>query len=367
MFATAEGNERGVRGESIYPVDFDHAGKIADDLIKKLLVHAMPEGTSMTCLIDCALLDGMMNLPFRLTPDDKSIQTYIATNAVVLSGCRGCENTCGSSRESYCTSAFLKALKNDPSATWISAVEQMKEAFAECKFQQVPHLSSTRVLDPDVKIKFSPVQNGASKRAILVGITHAGQDKMMELSSCHKEVDNMKRYLRANHGYTDDNMDVLMDDGKHELPLRDNILRAFDKLVEFTQPGDTCVFFFSGYGLSGMVNALVPFDSTLPIGSDEIWDRLIRPLPNGSNLICLMDCCKAVLQFPFVYQHPNANLGLFGAIVPTSLRKSLDVSQSLADSATWATFLSGLKDETKTTSGNVSADSHQLSAIVQAV
>lgn len=321
----------------------------------------------MTCLIDCPLSNGLMNLPFRLSPDEKSIQTFIATNAVVLSGFRGCENACGKSRESYCTSAFLKALQHDPSATWISVVEKMKKACEECKFQHVPHLSSTRVLDLDMKIEFSPVRNGASKRAILVGITHAGQDEIMELSSCHKEVDNMKQYLRGNHRYTDDNIDVLMDDGQHELPLRDNILRAFDKLVTSTQPGDTCVFFFFYHGLRGTVDALAPFDSNFPICSDEIWDRLIRPLPSGSNLICLMECCKAVLQFPFVYQHPDAHLGLFRAIVPSTLRQSLDMSQSLADSATWATFLSGLKDETKTTSGIVSADRRQLSAIVQTV
>ena len=67
----------------------------------------------MTCLIDYPQSGrGMLQLPFRVTARDESIQSYIRANVVVLSG--SVANPDDNSRERNQTLDFLKILENDP-------------------------------------------------------------------------------------------------------------------------------------------------------------------------------------------------------------------------------------------------------------
>jgi hypothetical protein len=52
-----------------------------------------------------------------------------------------------------------------------------------------------------------------------------------ELSGCHNDVVNMKEYIKDIHGFEESHITILMDDGKHTEPTRDNILAAYRKLV----------------------------------------------------------------------------------------------------------------------------------------
>ena len=338
--------------ESLCPMDVHTMGTIGSAHIKKHFVNAMPVDITMTCLIDCSNSGGWLDLPFRLQFDDKSMQSYIPTNAMVLSCCGDSSNSGKKEREGFGTCTFLNAIKNDPQSTWISVVNQMKELLDESKSRHLPHLSSTRFIDPSRKVTLSPTCSGASKRALLVGIRYTGQEGL-ELSRCHTDVENMQKYLSDTHGYTVDEIEILMDDddSKYTVPLRDTILQSFDSLVASTHAGDTRVFFFAGHGSLERVDALVPLDSYNWIRDDEILDRLIRPLPDGSNLICLLDCCRSVL--PLSYSYKPTNSGSLATMVQQSfrtktesLRKSFELSLP-NDSSPWTSFLSGLKQETK--------------------
>lgn len=56
----------------------------------------------------------------------------------------------------------------------------------------------------------------------------------------------MKEYIMNVHGFQEDNITVLMDDGEHELPTRENILAAYQKLVQEAEPGDAVFCHYSG-------------------------------------------------------------------------------------------------------------------------
>jgi len=63
------GDEEDGYDETLIPVDFDKKGQIRDDDLLKILVHPMPEGVTMTCLMDCCHSGTVLDLPYRFTAD----------------------------------------------------------------------------------------------------------------------------------------------------------------------------------------------------------------------------------------------------------------------------------------------------------
>jgi len=58
----------------------------------------------------------------------------------------------------------------------------------------------------------------------------------------------MVKYIKDVHGFTDDNITLLLDDGEHTEPTKANILKAYSDLVAATQPGDAVFTHYSGHG-----------------------------------------------------------------------------------------------------------------------
>lgn len=58
----------------------------------------------------------------------------------------------------------------------------------------------------------------------------------------------MKNYIMNVHGFQEANITVLMDDGKHVVPTRDNILSAYKKVVSESRSGDVVFCHYSGHG-----------------------------------------------------------------------------------------------------------------------
>jgi len=56
----------------------------------------------------------------------------------------------------------------------------------------------------------------------------------------------MKEYIMNVHGFQEQNITVLMDDGKHTQPTRANILAAYQRLVDEAEPGDSVFCHYSG-------------------------------------------------------------------------------------------------------------------------
>lgn len=56
----------------------------------------------------------------------------------------------------------------------------------------------------------------------------------------------MAEYIQEVHGFEEENVTLLMDDGEHTEPTRENILAAYEKLVSESKEGDIVFCHFSG-------------------------------------------------------------------------------------------------------------------------
>lgn len=132
------------------------------------------------------------------------------------------------------------------------------------------------------------------------------------------------------HGFDEENITVLMDDGEHPMPTRANIMAAYKKVVAESEDGDAIFLHFSGHGTKladdngdeddGYDEALVPVDfqeGADMIRDDVLYDTIIKPLPKGVHVVSLMDCCHSgtILDLPYIFRadgsaHPNGGMQL---------------------------------------------------------
>lgn len=215
-----------------------------------------------------------------------------------------------------CTSALLKVLyadnkKPDDDLSFQDVLLKIRDILQEGRYTQIPQLSSSRPFD--IKTNFHIVPDGFSgtRRAVMIGINYIGQQG--ELSGCHNDVLNMKEYIKDVHGFEEENITVLMDDGENIEPTRENILKAYKDLVAAAQPGDAIFTHYSGHGgklrdddgdeKDGYDETLVPVDyaSSGQIRDDDLYKVLVTPMPKGVTMTSVMDCCHSgtVLDLPF--------------------------------------------------------------------
>jgi len=221
-------------------------------------------------------------------------------------------------RGGACTAALLGVLYNDKDGdpqdasdqSWVDVLRAMRENLAAEGFSQVPQLSSSRIIDVNDPMVICNPQGG-TKRAVLIGINYVGQNG--ELSGCHNDVLNISKYLTRCLGFEQQNMMTLMDDGQHEDPTYRNITSAFQWIVRSSQPGDTVWIHYSGHGgrledqdgdeEDGYDETLIPvdFQSEGQIRDDDLLKHLVKPMPAGVLMTCLMDCCHSgtVLDLPY--------------------------------------------------------------------
>ena len=148
-----------------------------------------------------------------------------------------------------CTSALLNILykdkhRNENEMSFIDVLLKMRSLLDEKGYEQIPQLSSSRMLDVNTKFDITPDNFSGTKRAVMIGINYVGQNG--ELAGCHNDVLNMKEYLMDVHDFEEENIVVLMDDGVHTDPTRSNIMFAYQKIVVQSQPGDVVYLHYSG-------------------------------------------------------------------------------------------------------------------------
>jgi len=142
-------------------------------------------------------------------------------------------------------------------------------------------------------------------------------DRFVCLFTMPPDVLNMVEYIKEVHGFEEDSITVLLDDGEHDAPTKENILAAYKKMVAEAEPGDSLFCHYSGHGCKirdddrgeeedGFDEALVPVDYQTAglIRDDDLFDIIIKPMPDGANLFCLFDCCHSgtILDLPYLYK-----------------------------------------------------------------
>ncbi|CAB9521275.1 Metacaspase-1 [Seminavis robusta] len=214
-----------------------------------------------------------------------------------------------------CTSALLQVLYKDGQdvgdLSWVQLLRQMRSVLNGMGFDQIPQLTSSRLVDVDKSMYIVPPGFEGTRRAILIGINYRGQQG--ELRGCHNDVKNIKEYLIQCQGFKESDMLIMMDDGQHHEPTKQNIEQAFTRITQYAKAGDAVFVHYSGHGGrvrdtsgdedDGYDETLIPVDfkHAGQIIDDDILKILVKPMPAGVTCTVLMDCCHSgtVLDLPY--------------------------------------------------------------------
>lgn len=216
------------------------------------------------------------------------------------------------------TSALLNTTYADHHNTGVDlsykqTLMAVREKLGKKGFSQIPQLASSRETNLDDTFTLIPEDFSGTRRAVMIGINYVGHNPG-ELRGCHNDVLNMAEYIKDCHGFTDDDIEILMDDGEHTEPTADNIRHYFRKIASEAQPGDAIFIHYSGHGCSirdddwgeeedGKDEALCPIDYQTNglLRDDDVFEMLVAPLPKGVLMTCIMDCCHSgsILDLPY--------------------------------------------------------------------
>lgn len=160
------------------------------------------------------------------------------------------------------------------------------------------------------------------KKALLVGINYIGTNN--KLNGCINDVHNMCSFLINNFGYSKDDIVILTDDQKMmaSVPIKQNIIRGMQWLVNGAQPNDSLVFHYSGHGgqtadkdgdeEDGFDDVIYPLDfqTNGEITDDMMHDIMVKPLQAGVRLTALFDSCHSgtALDLPFIYRAQDGGI-----------------------------------------------------------
>lgn len=176
-----------------------------------------------------------------------------------------------------CTSALLEILyrRSNQPLTFQDVLLQLRSSLARKGLSQIPQLTSSRPLELQ-KTPFSLVGSSTGRRrAVLVGINYRGQSG--ELSGCHNDVFNVKKYIVEHHGYPNAEIVMLIDDGRYLYPTRQKIIEALRKIVAQSVAGDSVYFHYSGHG-----GLLSPQENSFKNGNND-YDETLYPVDHARS------------------------------------------------------------------------------------
>lgn len=159
------------------------------------------------------------------------------------------------------------------------------------------------------------------KKALLAGVDYSKhRDHRFRLQWGVRDAKEMARFLQEHLGFHPNNIRILTDDQRKNLPTKENILSGMRWLVEGAQPGDSLFFYFSGHATQikdedgdepdGFDECLCAMDydgrKNPPTGlivDDQMHGIMVRPLPRGCRLTAVLDCCNSgtLLDLPYIY------------------------------------------------------------------
>jgi len=250
-----------------------------------------------------------------------------------------------------CSSSLLKALsQSEGHDTWLEVLRKIRDILKEGKYPQVPQVQASRPLPLDFKFGFlnqNEVEGVTpTRRALVIGINYSGD---VALDGCQNDARSIRKLIDT-MGYEGAEVKMLLDDGDAtgDEPTRKNIEDAMRWLVADAKPGDSFFLHFSGHGTSvvddngdeedGFDEALVPVDYTTHglIRDDDCFELLVKPLPKGARLTCLIDCCHSgtMLDLPYIFQADAAFEKMSEANMKMSHNKKFDKG-SPPESSCW--------------------------------
>ena len=267
---------------------------------------------------------------------DNQVRQLIPAEVCMISGCHSLETSADVSNiyridgkgnlpsqegraGGACTTALLSILydwhnkgetKHQKNISFQQILAKLRGKLAQSGMSQIPQLTSSRPLElEETPFSLSSRATGGTQRALLVGINYYRQSG--QLSGCINDVLHVRKYILDHHEFLDKHVLLLIDDGRHHKPTRENIIRALRRLVEHSKPGDSVYFHYSGHGglldpdywnryKAGKSNkeydeTLYPVDHARagPIRDFSLFNHFVKPMAASVTVTCVMDCCHS--------------------------------------------------------------------------
>jgi hypothetical protein len=168
------GDERDGRDEGLCPLDYDSAGLLLDDEIRREFTRFAP-GTKICCLFDCCHSGTGADLEYRYVSGTKSVEENLAKHAmrpdvIMVSGCRDNQTSADAylsgQFQGACTNSFIAALRAARyDITVYRLLKDMRAILRSRRFTQVPQVTSSVRLSAESKFAERPRGSGAFLRA----------------------------------------------------------------------------------------------------------------------------------------------------------------------------------------------------------
>eukprot|EP00744_Colponema_vietnamica_P018940 GILI01026760.1.p1 GENE.GILI01026760.1~~GILI01026760.1.p1 ORF type:complete len:471 (-),score=93.82 GILI01026760.1:30-1349(-) len=239
--------------------------------------------------------------------------------------------------------------------------------YGGCRYRSV-NIQDTSALtfrggiNPIKPYEFATPYSQGRVKGLFIGINYFGTQA--ELKGCCNDVALMIDTLKTLQ-FPLQEAAILVDDpsfaGASGLPTRDNIIQHMMWLVKDTRPGDVLFFHYSGHGSNleeggAETQMLVPMDfqSEGVIVDDDIFELMVRNLPEGVRMTAVMDCCHSgsLMDLPFTFVPDPRQAQLAAGNFRMTAERSFGMRQSRGD----VVLFSGCED------GQVSADSSNAAA-----
>lgn len=181
------------------------------------------------------------------------------------------------------------------------------------------------------------VELPGARRSLLVGINYHGTKA--ELSGCINDIHRVREAIRDmwNFKMDESSQCVLLDDPSfpaNSRPTLANLRRGIAWLVDGARTGDTLYFHYSGHGgrepgSDGQMHETlcpVDYETSGMLIDTEMFETLVKPLPSGCRLTCVLDCCHSAgaldLPYFFVGTKENLDRALAGEVAEMAMSKN---------------------------------------------
>lgn len=199
----------------------------------------------------------------------------------------------------------------DPPAGYPFFIQDNSSEIIPCDEQEVEI--------PDSYPEVSEYEAKRRKRAVIIGINYSGSH---ELKGSMNDAMFMCHLIRTKFGFPGEEILFLADeplqipvDIKTGKPTFAVINEAISWLVRDSDRGDSLFFYFSGHGHkvldfdgdepSGFDTSISPVDFTDSgyITDDDLFHNLVKKVPVGARLTCIVDACLSGSVFDLPYMH----------------------------------------------------------------